>query len=89
MAGDDVLVYRKSQASYALSEGHDGPLYMPRSRGVKRASANSFQPLYLIAMSGSTGAWALRATRAIIRPDPIISDPPTNIGMPGLSCQTK
>jgi hypothetical protein len=45
--------------------------------------------LYLMAMSGSRAGWVLRAARAINRPEPMIRDPPTNMGRPGLSCQTR
>ena len=55
----------------------------------ERLVASWVRWLYLMAMSGSRAGWVLRAARAITRPEPIISDPPTSMGRPGLSCQTR
>src|ERR1035438_955321 len=57
----------------------------PRARRPERRPARRSSWLHRMAISGSRAGWALRAARAITRPEPIISDPPTSIGRPGLS----
>jgi len=39
--------------------------------------------------AGEQAGWVLRAAKAIISPEPMISDPPASMVRPGLSCQTR